>query len=431
MVVKEAVQPEAVFTPRANRVRSDMYIERPILEKALLRALRMSKHVVIHGESGAGKSWLYKRLFEAEDITYEVINLGRASSAGTILAVVESTLARNGIATRSGYSEEKKAAVKAFVAEGELSHSNMFAFPKQDAFEACLKAVRAKAGTKRKCCLVFDNLEHILDDPQLIKELVGLLLLVDDSNYAQYDVKILLVGTSNDIRSYITQASNSNTVTNRLMEIPEVARLSDDQARVLATRGFIEILGYTIEPHREFNLKYYVNEIIYYADLIPQYLQDICLQIAFRAQENGNVIDFSAFDKGRHDWVRASLISELSVVEFNMNSRTTKIGRKNQVIYALGACKNYDLTSNEIELIIRREFPNSCKDVVLNVPQLLSELASSQKPLIRRTPRGDAYRFVDPKLRMIIRLKMTKIAGEQLYLRPFDDSMSDMNSRPS
>lgn len=55
------LKPEEVFTPRSPEVNSEMYIARPDLEKALKNALRSSLHVIIHGESGTGKSWLYKQ----------------------------------------------------------------------------------------------------------------------------------------------------------------------------------------------------------------------------------------------------------------------------------------------------------------------------------------------------------------------------------
>lgn len=84
MFGNDRFQPESVFTPRADRVRSDMYITRPELERALRSALRMSKHVVVHGESGAGKSWLYKKVFAEDNVVYEVVNLGRAVSAAAV-----------------------------------------------------------------------------------------------------------------------------------------------------------------------------------------------------------------------------------------------------------------------------------------------------------------------------------------------------------
>lgn len=420
------IKPEEVFTPRGDKVRDDMYISRPRLEQSLRNALRMSKHVVIHGESGSGKSWLYKKVLKEDKAFFEVVNLGLARSSGSISAVIQSALARYVRAYRSGYSESKEAGVNAVVAAGKLQHTDEYKLRDIEAFENCLQLIRDKAG-RGNACLIFDNLEHILASPQLMGELAGLLLLLDDSNYAKYSVKILLVGTSNDMRSYISRASNSNTITNRLVEIPEVSRLDARQASALIYKGLFDLLSYDVQEEEQLSERDLINYLSYYSDRIPQYLQEVCLHLAMEAEDNDGIINFSIFDNARHEWLKSSLISELAVVESNMNSRSTKIGRKNQVIYALGKCKEYDFTYSHIEEIVRKDFPMSCEGVVLNVAQILSELSKSDMPIIRKSPRGSAYRFVDPKLRIIIRLKMQKLADEQLYLRSFDDSVSCLN----
>jgi hypothetical protein len=47
-----------VFTPRKADVNESMYVARGDLEAALKQRLLGSQHIVIHGESGCGKSWL-------------------------------------------------------------------------------------------------------------------------------------------------------------------------------------------------------------------------------------------------------------------------------------------------------------------------------------------------------------------------------------
>ncbi|GIX19851.1 MAG: hypothetical protein KatS3mg120_1527 [Erythrobacter sp.] len=64
-------EPSEVFTPRAATVNNSMYIPRPKLEERLLDALDSNKYIVIHGESGNGKTWLYKRVFAEKGIYFE------------------------------------------------------------------------------------------------------------------------------------------------------------------------------------------------------------------------------------------------------------------------------------------------------------------------------------------------------------------------
>ena len=430
IVRRVSLRPEDVFTPRGELKHSDMYVSRSDLENALRRSLRSPKHVVIHGESGCGKSWMYKRVFSEDDVLYRVINLGRASAANSILSLIESAVARDGYSEKISYGVEKEATAGIAGFGGRLQTEGQYKIAQADIFEKCLELIRANAGPSRVACLVFDNLEHIFDNEALIKELAGLILLVDDENYSKYRVKLVLVGTPNDIRSYISKVSKSNTITNRLSEVPEVSRLQPRNSRELVSRGLYLKLGYKVIPGKisgeDFNENFVPRTVSYYSDLIPQYVQELGLHVALRAEENGGLLSAGVFDLARHDWVRESLVSELAVVEANLNSRSTRIGRKNQVIYSLGQCQAHDFNSSAIEKIVRKEFNKSCSGVVLNIAQTMSELTLSNNPIIRKSPNGRAYRFVDPKLRMVIRLKFMKGADESLELRTFENSISTL-----
>jgi hypothetical protein len=416
-------KPEDVFTPRHDSVHSEMYVHRPEIEGALRRALRSAKNIVVHGESGSGKSWLYKRVFEEDQVDYEVVNLGRASGLGSISNVVESVLARGEVPQQTSYSETKEANINAVFLNAGLNHAGQFSVIQRDIFERCLSMLRERAG-ERSACLVFDNLEHVLDDAALLKELAGLVLLVDDQNYAQYKVKLLLVGTPGDIRSYITDVTRSQTITNRLTEIPEVSRLDPLQAAAFVAKGFFDLLSYEVSESPNFTQRKFISSIVSYTDGVPQHLQDLCLAIAYRAQDAGGIVNGDVFNRGRYDWVREALISELSVIEANLNSRSTKHGRKNQVVYAIGQIAKRQFLVSDVEAELRRLFPSSTSGVVLNVAQTLSELSKVRAPILRKCPDGRNYRFVDPRLRIVIRVKMELDADEKIHLLPFEKTVS-------
>lgn len=71
MFRRKSKQPEDVFTPRSAQVNPDMYIPRPGLETSLRRGLLGNLHVVLHGESGTGKTWLYKKVFADDGVQYK------------------------------------------------------------------------------------------------------------------------------------------------------------------------------------------------------------------------------------------------------------------------------------------------------------------------------------------------------------------------
>src|ERR1017187_1669561 len=114
--------PEDVFTPRSATVNPAMYVARTDLEDRLVSALRAKLHIVIQGDSGTGKSWLYKKVLADEKAEYFIANLANASRFGSIGAELRNLVQREGYAVKTGYEEEKKATVSAVVASGEVTH---------------------------------------------------------------------------------------------------------------------------------------------------------------------------------------------------------------------------------------------------------------------------------------------------------------------
>lgn len=51
-----------------------------------------NKYVVIHGASGNGKTWLYKKVFQEAGIHFDVINLGAVLTAGSLEAAFSQKL---------------------------------------------------------------------------------------------------------------------------------------------------------------------------------------------------------------------------------------------------------------------------------------------------------------------------------------------------
>ncbi|TXT19300.1 MAG: hypothetical protein FD138_4352 [Planctomycetota bacterium] len=175
------LKPDDVFTPRAAAFNPEMYVQRQDLENALKAALNGRQHIVIHGESGTGKSWLYKRVLADCTAHFEVANLANASRLGSITAELRNVVSRHGATSKVGYEEEKSAELNAVVASGSLSHTGQFEIGQKEPFEACLAAIRHAAGN-RVAVLVLDNLEAAFTDV-LLKELADLLILCDDERY--------------------------------------------------------------------------------------------------------------------------------------------------------------------------------------------------------------------------------------------------------
>lgn len=83
------MKPEQIFTPKGKYVNERMYVHRDGLERAFIKALRKPKHIIIHGESGCGKTWLYKKIFAERKIKYEVLNAATVNSTGSISEAIK------------------------------------------------------------------------------------------------------------------------------------------------------------------------------------------------------------------------------------------------------------------------------------------------------------------------------------------------------
>ena len=75
---------DEVFTPRSPAVNKNMYISRVEQELAILNQLTVDKNLIIHGESGTGKSWLFKQTFDRFSIKYAVVNMANAARMGDL-----------------------------------------------------------------------------------------------------------------------------------------------------------------------------------------------------------------------------------------------------------------------------------------------------------------------------------------------------------
>jgi len=137
-------KPEEVFTPKGSVVNSQMYIQRPELENALAKAIRKPKHIIIHGESGSGKTWLYKSMFKKLDTNYEVLNAATVITLGSIEKAMISILSRLNPVKGTGYDERMYAKASVVVLESELEHTNKYEYQASDPFYELVKSIGSR-----------------------------------------------------------------------------------------------------------------------------------------------------------------------------------------------------------------------------------------------------------------------------------------------
>jgi hypothetical protein len=400
-------KPDEVFTPRSAEVNEAMYISRPELEEKLNQALNGRLHVLIHGESGCGKSWLYKRVLTHRQAYYLPVNLAVASNLGSITSALKNSIDREGDATKTGYTEKKGAEVSApGVAKGSIEHTGQYEIGEKEPFEACLEFCRKRAGIKRPAFVVLDNLETIFAEDKIMKELGNLITLLDDEHYSKYGVRMIIVGVPSEVREYFSKSPNRQTIANRLKEIPEVAALNHSQTIEFIKRGFLTELEYDIEQS-DFDL--IGNHVGWVTMGFPQRLHEYCLELSHEAQKRSNRLSSDLLDMADKNWLNSQLSHDFTVIQSIMNRKETKVGRRNQALYVLGQLDKNEFRNSDVESYVRKEFPSSTTNVTVNVGQILSELAAGSTPIIKRpSSKNDVYTFTDPRYKMCIRAMLRK-----------------------
>ena len=398
-----------VFTPRSSDVNPNMYVRRDSLESDLRRALQGSLNILIHGESGCGKSWLYKKVLVEETVYYLPANLANASRLGSITDELQNVVARQQQPTKTEYVETKETEGSLGLpgvaqAKGGLKHSGKYEVRQKEPLEACLELARQLAGAG-SCFLVLDNLETIFSQPTLMRELGDIITLLDDPAYSVFKVRLLVVGIPADVREYFGRIHNRHAVSNRLQEIPEVGRLERQQAHELIRKGLCHELKVSLSTQEMENVQ---EHITWVTDGIPQCVHEYCLELAYLIQDERWKFRHELLADADRKWLGKALSKNYATVEEQMNERDTRAGRRNQVLYCLGRVRTDTFRYTDLEEILRSEFPSSTANITLDVPGVLAQIARTKDGPIKRTAKGDSYRFTDPRFKMCIRAMLLK-----------------------
>lgn len=396
-----------VFTPRTATVNLKTYVPRVSLEVALARSIQGSLHSVLFGESGNGKSWLYKKVFAQLGFHYKVANCANACRSKSVAGEIYSALMPRGQAQKTGYNEVKEATIKALIADGKLSHQGQYKIAEVDPLFQALSTFRGHIGNG-DAVVVLENLEAIFDEADLMNELANILLLLDDPVYGDFKVKFLLVGVPNGILEYFAKTKNVESVANRLEELPKVGSLTQPMVATLVETGFNGLLKYNLLEESIAG----ISQHIHHRTLgVAQRVQEYCERLAYKLDDAKLAYSPERLKEADSDWLAIGLRQAYTVIESHLNSKQTTIARRNQVIYCIGHMTGHQIDSTAITDRIKIDFPGTAKESNMGVAGILAELSTSDMPLLRKNPKTKDFRIVDPRYLMCIRVMLYKNLG--------------------
>ncbi len=394
-----------VFTPRNPKVNTGMYIKRPELEKTLSRSVQGTMHSFLYGESGNGKSWMYKKVFSDERINYVVANCANASRNGSISDEIYSVCIDSGGSVKKSYKETKKAGISALmVANAELSHEGKYEIIQEDKLLTAFEALSSKKRNE-KSVIVLDNVETIFKNENLMGELSDIVILLDDSRYAKHNVKFLIVGVPNEVLQYFSTAKNPSSVGNRIEEIPRITGLDYPQVLDLIKRGFEEHLLIDMSETQIKRLSRHVYNVTLG---VPQRIHEFCECLAYSIEDNDWIYTPDLLEKSDFDWLQKGLRESYSLIDKQLNSEGTLDGRRNQVIYSIGMLSTHHITTNKIGEVINKEFPNTCPDSNSGIGQVLANLSKRENRMLKKISNSESYALCDPRYLMCIRIMLYK-----------------------
>lgn len=400
-----------VFTPRMSEVNSLMYVDRPSHEKLLARAMKRNSHTLLFGDSGNGKSWLYKKVLDEKGIPFVVANCANASRLRSVTKEICNSLIEPGTIKKLGFSEEKAAEINAYVAKSGLKHTGDFGIAQE---EPLLEAFKLFAeATPKKKILVLDNLESIFSSEDLMRELADIIILLDDARYSACNINILIVGIPNGVLQYFRETKNSESVSNRISEIDKVSGLDSGQVMEVIKKGF-----------KQLNILTTGSSLIEISDHvwdvtlgIAQRVHEYCEVLAYAIEDNDWKYDSSLLQKADKDWLLQGLRQSYQLVEGHLNSRETAVARRNQIIFCIAKVRSHQFDSSVIDGLIRKEFPETIPETNMGIGSILGELSKGSNPLLNKNDAANTYSIRDPRYLMCIRLMLYKDSNHQKVIK--------------
>lgn len=406
-IFSKTMEPSEVFTPRSHEVNSVMYVNRPEHEGALRRAVKTGYNIVVFGDSGCGKSWLYKKVFGDDNIHYQVVDFSAAQDADEVdIQILEAAAAHDEWVAKSKTTKGGLQAKPAGVGGG-YEESVEYVKPDASPFIQLLASVRRAAG-KRAAFIVFENLEYVLGKPEIVRKIQMMLLALDDPSIGKYRVRICLVGVPTEIKEVLSDGNKYQTISNRVYEVPEVNRLTRKSVDMLVVRGLEQQLEYTVESKT-----FCCSKIAFVTYRIPQYVHDVCLHVALRAEDAFNTVNPDIVDAALEDWISSNSRQSIEFIRtWVMNDKSLR-NTKSKIIYAISRLEKQFFSAADINAELKEHFPISIGERRVQTLATLRKMTEGEERLLKCDADKQLFRVATPQIRSGLRICLKKDANSE------------------
>ena len=393
---------------------SVMYVNRPEHEDALRRGVQTGYNLVVFGDSGCGKSWLYKKVFKDEDIFYQIVDFSGAENVDDVDIQMLEIVSEYEEWTEKERKETSSTDIKPSRIGIGKEHETTFERNEKSPFIRLLSAIRGFAG-KRTSYLVLENLEYILDRPDIVRKIQMMLLALDDPNIGQHNVQICLVGVPSEIKEILADGNRYQTISNRVYEVPELTRIERRSVDLLVVRGLEQELEYNFESKT-----FCCGRIAFVTYQIPQYVHDVCLHVALRAEDQLNTVDPDTVDEAVQDWIRSNSRQGIEFIrKWIMADRSAK-GVRAKTMFAISRLDKHFFEASDVTDVLRKEFPKTFGDSKIQTLRTLRTMTAGDDKFLKCDAERQLFRVSTPHLRSALRVCLKKkIRDEGVEVRKF------------
>ncbi len=395
-------KPKEVFTPRAPRVNQKMYISRFEQERAMKRALDSNYCIVIYGDSGCGKSWLYRKVFADLGVSFSVLDLGTCQDQDDVDLILLDRIARLEEFEIQEKEEERELDIRPMRAGVREKKSLSYKRNVSSPFKRMCTLMRSEKNFTRGV-IVFENVEHIIDKPNLISFIQSKIMEIDNNDEANGDISIAVVGVPFELSKILSEGNHYQTISNRIYEIPEMGQLEPDQAEEFMKRGFIELLK--LKFSYDFDLC--LRAIATATNRVPQYLHDVCLLASLAAEEADGEINQELVEKAIVDWVVSSDKSAFTLIDSIVSSDKSSGRLKSKVLFCLAQIEDPYFSKDDITALLEKFFPRYCDTVKPATKRTLSSLSKISTGILKASKDGNHFQIRTPAIRGALRSSLT------------------------
>ena len=246
-------------------------------------------------------------------------------------------------------------------------------------------------------------------------KLADIVILLDDSKYSAFKIKLLIVGVPNGTLEFFANTKSMESVSNRIEELPKVNGMTIPEVTTLITTGF-KLLKISLDGEEVSIAKH-----THYRTMgVPQRVHEYCEKLAYAISDQSTGYNAEILATADQSGLSVGLRQAYTVLEGHLNSNRTSIARKNQVIFAIGTVKVHQFDAGHIATLLREKFPSKTTDSNMGISAILGELTNGAAPLLTKNKKANSYRVVDPRYTMCIRAALfinpaTKVVERKFF----------------